>query len=166
MATDVSSPIETKVVARILRGLAIDVETNPALAAQLIEALVGAGLLDDETAGELSGIHELPADDALPPGASISPSASIPPAALMSLQAARIDLLTLYRVGGAEQVRERLGVLDLSAIRRVIQVQELDLEKKTIKLRSVTKLIDFIIEKVGAQVDQERELAKTNSWML
>ena len=162
MATDVTSLIDTKVVARILRGLAIDVETNPALAAQIVDALAAASLLDDETAGALSGVHELPAEDAAHP----SPNASIPPSALMSLQAARIDLLTIYRVGGAEQIRERLAVLDLPALRRVIQVQEMDAAKKTAKLRSTTKLIDFIVERISAQVDQERELARTNSWML
>jgi hypothetical protein len=160
MATEVSVAIDTKVVARVLRGLAIDVETNPTLAALVVDALTAGGLLDDETQGEISGVFPIISPD------QPAPSASVPPSALMSLQAARIDLLTLYRTGGAEQLRERLGVLDLASLRRVIQVQELDPEKKMGKSRSAAKLIDFIVEHIGAQVERERELARTNSWML
>ena len=159
MVPDVNPSIDTKVVARLLRGLAIDVETNAALAVQLIEALAAIGLLDEESAGELSGLHPMPS-------ATDGPNASIAPGVLMSLQAAKIDLLMLYRTGGAEQVRERLGILDLAALRRIIQVQELDPEKKVTKVRSVAKLIDYIVEYAAAQVEQELQLAKTNSWML
>jgi hypothetical protein len=79
---------------------------------------------------------------------------------------ARLDLPTLFRVGGAEQVRERLATLDATALKRLIQVQQLDPDKKTSKLRSAAKLIDFIVDVTSAQVQHEIEMSRTASWML
>jgi hypothetical protein len=141
VTTDAGVQIATKTVASVLRGLAIDVELSPALASRVIAALVSSGILSEGNA----------------PG---------PDDSLLGLQVAQIDLLTLYRAHGPDATRARLSVLDYAALRRLIQVQELDPAKKTQRLRSPTKLIDFIMETVGTQVEQERELARTNSWML
>jgi hypothetical protein len=51
-------------------------------------------------------------------------------------------------------------------LKKLIAVQQLDPEKKTAKLRSAAKLVDFLIELVAAQVQQEHEISKTASWML
>lgn len=156
MVTDVEMLVDTKLVAGLLRGLAIDVETNPILANQVVEALVTAGLLDDDAA-------DLTAD----PNSKAAPSQGmISSTTLIGLQVAKIDILTLYRTGGTEQLRERLTTLDLSSLRRLIQIQQLDPEKKTAKLRSVTKLVDYIVEHASFKVEEERELARSASWML
>jgi|GEM_PF-3060705 len=160
MATEIESVIDTKIVAKMLRGLAIDVETNPAMAQRVVNALLDAHLLDDEDEHMLAEAMGTSSVD------SLSPSASVPPTTLMNLQAARIDLLTLYRVGGDAQIRERLSMLDVVSLRRIIQIQGLDLDKKTTKLRSVTKLIDYIVDQTRNVVEQERELSRTASWML
>ncbi len=158
MTADVGTQVNTKVIANLLRGLAIDVETNPALGVRVVEALSAAHILDEHTEDLVTGEYQV-VDDA-------NPNATVPPGMLLAMQAARIDLLTLYRVGGAEQVRERLATLDVNALKRLILVQQLDPEKKTTKLRSAAKLIDFIVEVTGAQVQEEIERSRTASWML
>jgi hypothetical protein len=158
MTTDVGTQVNTKVIANLLRGLAIDVETNPALGVRVVEALSTARILQDDVGDLVTG--EYPAVD------DENPNSTIPPEMLLGMQMARLDLLTLFRVGGAEQVRERLGTLDATALKRLIAVQQLDPEKKTAKLRSAQKLVDFIIEVTGAQVQHEIELSRTASWML
>jgi hypothetical protein len=158
MTADVGTQVNTKVIANLLRGLAIDVETNPALGVRVVEALSAAHILDEHTEDLVTGEYAVVDDE--------NPNATVPPGMLMAMQAARIDLLTLFRVGGAEQVRERLTTLDVNALKRLLLVQQLDPEKKTAKLRSAAKLIDFIVEVTGAQVQQEIELSRTASWML
>lgn len=156
MITDVETLVDTKLVAGLLRGLAIDVETNPILANQVLDALITAGLLEDDAA-------DLAADST----STASPAAGIlSSTTLIGLQVAKIDILTLYRTGGMEQLRGRLTTLDLNSLRRLIQIQQLDPEKKTAKLRSLTKLIDFIVELASSKVEEERELARSASWML
>jgi len=158
MTADVGTQVNTKVIANLLRGLAIDVETNPALGVRVVEALSAAHILDEHIEDLVTGEYAVVDDE--------NPNATVPPGMLMAMQAARIDLLTLFRVGGAEQVHERLATLDVAALKRLILVQQLDPEKKTAKLRSAAKLIDFIVEVTGAQVQQEIELSRTASWML
>ena len=157
MAMEMDAQVNTRLIANLLRGLAIDVETNAMLARRVVEALIGAELLDDATqelvTGEYATVEE-------------TPNSTIPPGMLIGMQVAMIDLPTLYRTGGEEQVRERLSTLEVPALKKLLQVQQLDPEKKTAKLRSGAKLIDFIVELVTAQVQQENELAKTASWML
>ena len=158
MTADVQTQVNTKLIANLLRGLAIDVETNPVLGVRVVEALIGANLLGDDTqdlvTGEYSTIDEN------------NPNGTIPPGMLAGMQAARIDLPTLFRVGGADQVRERLTTMDIAALKRLIVVQQLDPEKKTAKVRSTAKLIDFIVELIGTQVQEEIERARSASWML
>ena len=158
MTADVQTQVNTKLIASLLRGLAIDVETNPMLGVRVVEALIGANLLGDDTQDLVTG--EYPTID------ENNPNATIPPGMLAGMQAARIDLPTLFRVGGAEQVRERLATLDVAALKRLIVVQQLDPEKKTAKVRSTAKLIDFIVELIAAQVQEEIERARSASWML
>jgi hypothetical protein len=157
MAMEMDAQVNTRLIANLLRGLAIDVETNAQLARRVVEALIGAELLDDATQELVTGEYTA-VDD--------TPNSTIPPGMLIGMQVAMIDLPTLYRTGGEEQVRERLGTLEVVALKKLIQVQQLDPEKKTAKLRSAAKLVDFIIELVTAQVNQENELSKTASWML
>jgi hypothetical protein len=158
MTTDVQTQVNTKVIANLLRGLAIDVETNAVLGVRVVEALIDARILTDDTDDLVTG--EYPTID------EENPNGTIPPGMLAGMQVARLDMATLYRVGGADQVRERLATLDVAALKRLIQVQQLDPEKKTSKLRSAAKLIDFIVELVGAQVQAEIERSRTASWML
>lgn len=157
MTADVQTQVNTKVIANLLRGLAIDVETNPILGVRVVDALISAHVLGEDNEDLVTG--EYPIIDE-------NPNATIPPDMLAGMQAARLDLHTLFRVGGAEQVRERLATLDLTALKRLIAVQQLDPEKKTAKLRSTTKLIDSIIEVIAAQVQEEIERSRTASWML
>lgn len=138
---------EPKAIASLLRGLAIDVELNPHLAARVGGALAAMGLLAPEDG----------ADQAAPDPANGD---------LPGLYAARLDLIALFRQGGEEHVRARLATLDLAGLRRVIQAQHLDPQRLTQRLRSVAKLTDFIVERVGALVERERELARSASWML
>jgi hypothetical protein len=165
MAVELSVAYDVKLVAKLLRGLALDVEANPILAPQIIDALAVAGLLRDE-AEDSGNTVEIPIIDSASPGSSLSPASSFSPSTLINLQAARIDLLNLCRIGGVDQVRARLAMLDISTLRRIIQLQDLDPEKKMAKSRSVPKLIEFIATTISAQVEQELELAKTASWML
>jgi hypothetical protein len=150
MAIDTSAVVDAKTVAKLLRGLAIDVETNPTLAGRVMMILSESNLLGE---GEPSASGE-------------DPGASIPPSALLSFQASQIDIKTIYRVGGESHLRERLGMLDINALRRIIQIQELDPERKTGKLRSITKLVDYVVEHISTQIEEERALARTASWML
>ena len=158
MAAEVGTQVNTKVIANLLRGLAIDVETNPALGVRVVEALSAAHILDGHTEDLVTG--EYPVVD------EANPNGTIPPGMLAAMQVARLDLPTLFRVGGAEQVRERLATLDVTTLKRLIAVQQLDPDKKTSKLRSAAKLIDFIVDVTSAQVQHEIEMSRTASWML
>lgn len=145
--------LDPKTVALLLRGLAFDVEASPVLAARVLDALMHTGLLDDDA--EPSSEHS----------AQGQPASLIPPD-LLGLYAARIDLPTLFRLGGEAQIRERLAMLPLAGLRRVIQTRHLDPARETARLRSTAKLIDFIVDRTAAQVERDRELARNNSWML
>lgn len=138
--------VDPRAVATLLRGLAFDVEASPALAGRVLHALVTTGLLDEEVA---------PAEQ----DAAVMTD-------LLGLSAARIDLTALFRQGGPEGVRERLITLPMTALRRVIQMRQLDPERQSSRLRSTAKLIDFIVARVANQMDRERELTRAASWML
>ncbi len=158
MATEAVTPIDTKVVATLLRGLALDVESSPELASRIVDAFLDLGLFNDAIPGIApDAIEAAPADVADKNASAIS---------MLGLRAARIDLLAIYHSGGPEQLRQRLSEFDISSLRRIIRVRQLDPEKKTTKLRSISKLADFIIECVAAQVERERELSRSASWML
>ncbi len=157
MAVEVQESVAGKTVALLLRGLAYDVEANPALAAKVLDALVATGILDDDADALVTE------NDATLPDVLAVPE---PNPDLLGLYAARIDLRTHFLLGGLQGVRTRLEQLPIAALRRIIQVRQLDPEKVTTKLRSTSKLIDFICDRVGVQVERERELARAASWML
>jgi hypothetical protein len=158
VTTEVETIVNTRVIANILRGLAIDVETNPALGVRVVEALAAAHILDEHTEDLVTGEYPTVGD--------ADPNASIAPGTLVAMQVARIDVMTLFRTGGEAQLRERLAKLDLAGLRHLILVQQLDPDKKTSKLRSTAKLIDFIVTVVAGQVQQELETSRSASWML
>jgi hypothetical protein len=92
VAMEMDAQVNTRLIANLLRGLAIDAETNALLARRVVEALLEAKLIDDATQELVTGEYTAIED---------TPNSTIPPGMLIGMQVAMIDLPTLYRTGGA-----------------------------------------------------------------
>ncbi len=145
--------INTKLVSRMLQGLAMDIEHNQELAAQIVAAFSQIGIFTDMS-DELNNHTEYDAES----GDRLN--------RLIALQAARTDATELYRIGGEESLRARLAQFDAATLRKIIKLQEMDPDKKTARLRSIKKLIDFIVAFAAEKIAREREAVRYANWLL
>lgn len=77
-----------------------------------------------------------------------------------------LDVVDLLDAGGEEALRGRLEQMTLSELKSIVAVRGYDPDKETARWRSPKKLIDLIVSRAAAQLEQEVAQSSGASWML
>jgi hypothetical protein len=77
-----------------------------------------------------------------------------------------LDVVDLLDAGGEDAARARLEQLSLSELKSIVAVRGYDPDKETARWRSPKKLIELIVARASAQLEQEVAQSSGASWML